>query len=219
MKKNILGFAFAALLVASITPQTLKAVTVSTLTLGTLSGPLTSTGTLANQGVALEASFSLASAAQLTIFTTSYGGGANANATMNSSGGFMPSLVLYSGAGNYVAGATFPSPIGSKDPVTNLVGDGYIKTSTLAAGTYIIALSDYLVQQSPSAATLADGFVNYGSGTTFSDVQGNMRNGNYSLNITGVSNAAAVPEPATFGLIIPALGALAFWMRKRKAIA
>lgn len=219
MNKNRSGVAFAAILVGCFAPAAMQAVTISTTNFGTISGPFTSSGTLANQGVALEATFSLSSAAQLTIFTTSYGGGANANGTTNMNGGFMPSLVLYSGSGNYVAGEIFPSPIGTKDPGTGLVGDAYIKTSTLAAGTYILALSDYLVQQSPTATTLADGFIDYGSGTTFSDVQGNLRNGTYSLNITGVTNAAAAPEPATFGLIIPALGALAFWMRKRKEVA
>lgn len=216
MKKNILGLSLTALLVGSFSAGTLKAVTISTANLGTLPGPVTSSGTLANQGVALEATFSLSSAAQLTIFTTSYGGGMNASGTTAAPGGFMPSLVLYNGAGTYVAGETFPSPIGSRDPNTGLVGDAYIRTSTLGAGTYIVALSDFLVQQSPTATSLSDGFIDFGSGTTFTDVQGNLRTGNYSVNITGPSSAAAVPEPATLGLIGPALAGVAFWCYRRK---
>jgi hypothetical protein len=216
MKKTFLGLGFTALLLGSLSTGTLRAVTITTSNLGTLTGPLTTGGTLANQGVALESSFSLSRATQLTIFTTSYGSGANANGTTATPGGFMPSLVLYNGTGNYVAGETFPSPIGSMDPTTRLVGDAYIRTSTLSAGTYIVALSDFQVQQSPTATNLSDGFIDYGSGTTFTDVQGNLRTGNYTLNITGPGNAAAAPEPGTLALIGPAFGGLALWMYRRR---
>ncbi len=216
MNTTFLRLSLTALLVGTCTTGALKAVTISTANLGTLSGPVTSSGTLANQGVALEATFSISSATQLTIFTTSYGGGMNANGTSASPGGFMPSLVLYNAAGNYVAGEIFPSPIGSTDPTTRLVGDSYVRTSGLAAGTYIVALSDYLLQQSPTATNLSDGFIDYGSGTTFSDVQGNLRTGNYTLNISGASNAAAAPEPATLALIGPAFGGLALWLYRRR---
>jgi len=218
MKKTFLGLGFTALLLGSFSTGTLKAVTISTANLGSLSAPLTTSGTFANQGVALEVTFSLSSATQLTIFTTSYGGGMNANGTTAAPGGFMPSLVLYSGAGNYVAGEIFPSPIGSRDPTTGLVGDAYIGTSTLNAGTYILALSDNLVQQSPTATNLSDGFIDYGSGTTFADVQGNLRSGSYTLNINGPSNAAAAPEPATLALIGPAFGGLALWLYRRRNV-
>jgi hypothetical protein len=201
MKKTFLGLSFTALLLGSFSAGTLQAVTITTANLGTLSAPLTRSGTLANEGVALEATFSLGSATQLTIFTTSYGGGTNANGTSTASGGFMPSLVLYNGAGNYVAGGTFPSPIGTRDSNTGLVGDAYLRTSTLTAGTYTLALSDYLVQQSPTAINLSDGFIEYGSGTTFTDVQGNVRTGNYTLNISGPSNAAAAPGTLSNGVL------------------
>lgn len=216
MKKTFFSLGFTALLLGSFSTATLKAVTITTANLGTLSGPLTTTGTLANQGVALEATFSLSSAAQLTIFTTSYGGGTNANGTTAARGGFMPSLVLYNGAGAYVAGEIFPSPVGIRDSTTGLIGDSYIRTSTLAAGTYIVALSDYLVQQSPTATNLSDGFIDYGSGTTFSDVQGNPRTGSYALNINGAGGASAVPEPATLALIGPAFGGLALLLYRRR---
>lgn len=127
----------------------------------------------------------------------------------------MPSLVLYSSTGKYLAGETFPSPIGKKDPVTGLDGDAYLSSINLAAGTYILALSDFLVQQPVTATNLSDGFINYGSGTTFTDVQGNLRTGNYSLNLT-TSSTPSVPEPATFGLMIPALVGVAVLVRKRK---
>ena len=221
MKKRSLALSAMALLLVAAGTQQMKAVTVTNVDLGALSGPLTNSGTLANQGTALEAMFSISSPTTLTIFTDSYGGGTNADGTSTAAGGFMSSLVLYDGTGNYVAGETFPSPIGHNDPTTGLNGDAYIKTGSLAAGTYTVALSDFLVQQSATATNLSDGFINYGSGTTFTDVQGNMRNGNYALNISGVSGPppSSTPEPATFWLMVPALVGAGFWIRKHKIIA
>ncbi|MBV9223143.1 MAG: DVUA0089 family protein [Acidobacteriaceae bacterium] len=214
MAKHKLGLSLLTLLFGLAGSQQLKAVTVSTVNFGTISGPFTSSGALGNQGQVLEASFSLTSATNLTIYTTSYGGGANANGTTATAGGFMPSLVLYNSAGNYVASQLPSSPMGKMDPATGLNGDSYLTMMNLAAGNYIMALSDVFVQQPATATNLSDGFINYGGGTTFSDVQGNLRNGNYSLNITGPS-AAAAPEPATFWLIVPALGAIVSVIRKR----
>jgi hypothetical protein len=128
----------------------------------------------------------------------------------------MPSLVLYNATGNYVAGEIFPSPIGSMDATTPLIGDAYIRTSMLSAGTYIVTLSDFQVQQPPTATNLSDGFIDYGSGATFTDVQGNLRTGNYTLNITGPGNAAVAPEPGTLALIGPTFGGLALWMYRRR---
>lgn len=214
MAKHKLCLSLLTLFFGLAATQQLKAITVSTVNFGTIAGPFTSSGTLANQGQVLEASFSLTSATNLTIYTTSYGGGTNANGTTATAGGFMPSLVLYNNAGNYMTSQLPSSPIGKMDPATGLNGDAYLTMMNLAAGNYTLALSDVFVQQSATATNLSDGFINYGGGTTFSDVQGNLRNGNYSLNITGPS-AAAVPEPATFWLMVPALGAVVTVIRKR----
>ena len=219
MAKTKLGLSLMALFLGTFAAQQMKAVDITTANLGTLSGPFTRTGTLANQGTALEATFSIAAASQLTIFTTSYGGGMNANGTTAAAGGFMPSLVLYNAGGNFVAGPTFPSPNGNMDPTTKINGDSYIKTGNLMAGTYILTLADVLVQQSPSATNLSDGFTNLGGGTTFADTSGNVRNATYALNITGANGGGpgpAVPEPATFWLAAPVLGMAGLWMRRRK---
>jgi hypothetical protein len=216
MTKGKLYLSLWALFCGFAVTQPLRAVTVTNANFGTVSGAFTSTQILLNQDQAVEATFSINSTSNLTIYTTSYGGGINANGTTATSGGFMPSLVLYNSAGNYVAGETFPSPTGKTDPVTGLVGDAYLSSMNLAAGTYILALSDFLVQQSPTATNLSDGFINYGSGTTFTDVQGNVRTGTYSLNLSATSVTPSVPEPATFGLMIPALVGVAALVRKRK---
>ena len=205
MAKHKLTLSLLTLFFGVAATQQLKAVTVTNINLGIVSGSLKNTGTLSNQGQVLEATFALASASNLTVYTDSY-----------STGGFMPSLVLYNGAGNYVAGETFPSPIGKTDPSTKLNGDAYLSSMNLSAGTYILTLSDFLVQQPVTATNLSDGFINYGSGTNFTDVQGNPRNGNYSLNLSATSVTPSVPEPATFWLMVPAIGGLAALIRKRK---
>lgn len=222
MKKRNLCLSMAAFTLTFFGAQQLPAVTVTTGSLGTLGASTTATGTLANQGTALEEMFTLSSASKLTIYTTSYGGGPNVNGTTAVAGGFMPSLVLYSGSGSYAAGEVFPSPIGKVDTTTGLNGDAYLTVANLAAGNYILALSDFLVQQSATATNLSDGFINFGGGTTFSDVQGNPRNGNYTLNFTATSLApppTATPEPSTFFLVIPAALAGVVALRRRRSIS
>jgi hypothetical protein len=87
--------------------------------------------------------------------------------------------------------------------------------SNLPAGMYTIAVSDFLLNQSLTATNLSDGFtVNYGSGTTFTDANGNQRTGNYSFTIAAASTSA-VPEPATFWLAVPFLAGFAMRARKR----
>lgn len=222
MAKHKLHLSLLTVLLSFAVTNQLKAVTVSNINLGALSGSTTSTGVLVNQNQAIEAMFSLASTSNLMIYTTSYGGGTNANGTTAAAGGFMPSLVLYNAMGNYVAGQTFPSPTGKIDPATGLNGDSYLSSMNLSAGTYILAFSDFLVQQSPSATNLSDGFINYGSGTTFIDAQGNPRTGNYALNLAVTSAGPvtpSVPEPATFGLMVPALAGIAMLIRRSRKAA
>ena len=216
MAKHTLWLSVASMVVGVVGANPLGAVTITNMNLGMLTSPTTSTGALANQGVVLEESFSITSATKLSIFTDSYGGGMNVNGTTASRGGFMPSLVLYNAAGNYVAGEIFP--YGNTDPVTGLAGDAAISSSSmLAAGSYILTVSDWQVQQPVTATNLSDGFIDYGSASVFSDVQGNVRNGNYSVNLSS-SSSAATPEPATLWLMIPALGGLAALVRKRKIV-
>ncbi len=219
MRNNNLTLSLAALSLAIASAQHLGAVTITSGDLGVLGSTTNSTGTLSNQGTVLEDTFSLSAGSNLTVYTSSYGGGTNVDGSSATPGGFMSSLVLYSSTGTYVAGDTFPSPNGKTDPATGLVGDSYLSATGLASGTYILALSDFLVQQPTTATNLSDGFINYGGGAAFIDAQGNTRTGNYSLNLTATPLAStATPEPATFFLVIPALlGAIA--LRRRSVSA
>ena len=216
MARTTLKLRALTLLGVVVSLSQLKAVTITTGNWGALSGASIQSGTLVNQGTALEATFMLNTASALTIYTDSYGGGNNVDGSTTAAGGFMPSLVLYDASGNFVAGQIFPSPRGNTDPTTGLNGDSYLKTPTLSAGSYILTLSDFLLQQPPTATNLSSGFTNLGSGTTFADVQGNPRDGNYTVNVVGAGSAPEVPEPSTLLLTLPAaLGAIAVGLRKR----
>ncbi|MGH9639080.1 MAG: DVUA0089 family protein [Bryobacteraceae bacterium] len=184
----------------------------------------TYTGTLANQATPFLQNFTLSSASDVTIYTTSYGGGTNLDGTTTSAGGFQPSLVLFDSAGNYVANEVTAgtSPIANPDASNGWALDAYLSDSNAPAGSYTVALTDWLTQQSPMATNLSDGFTfDLGSGgSSFVDAQGNSRTSAYALNISatpvsgGGGGMSAVPEPATFFLILPAF-ALALLLRKR----
>jgi hypothetical protein len=162
--------------------------------------PATITGTLPDQGAALLENFTLSSTSNLTITTTSY-----------ANGGFESNLLLFNSMGNFV---TAGNPFGAVDSTTGIVGDMRLTASNLAAGMYTLTLTDFLLNQSLTATNLSDGFtVNFGSGTTFVDANGNQRTGDFAFTIG--NGASAVPEPATLWLAAPFLAALA--LRARRA--
>jgi len=190
----------------------------------TVTLPATCTGSLSSESgtgsVVLE-SFTLDMASSLTIFTTSYGGGKNLDNTTTSSGGFEPNITLYNSQGLVLADQNPGfSPIANPDPGNHWKGDGYLNDPHLSSGTYYITLTDWQNQQLLTATSLnlsmpiAQQFTGPG-GTSFTDVQGNNRNGNYALDIESTPLTSSTPEPATFWLIIPIFAA-AFWLRKRR---
>lgn len=200
---RMLTVSCAVAAVAAIAPG-LQAAAVTQTYSGTF--PAIISGTLSSQGTALEETFTLLSAGNVTIFTTSY-----------ATGGFEPNLMLYNSAGQELATSAIPgtSPIAAKDPGTGEAFDAYLAAGKLPAGTYTVALMDFLLGQSLTATNLSDGFnLNFGSGTTFVDEMGNARTGNYSLDIT-LASASATPEPSTVFLIAPLLAGLAIAGRKR----
>ena len=162
----------------------------------------TYTGSLSSSAAVVQETFSLTSPSDLTVTTTSY-----------STGGFQPSVTLYTAAGNYLASQQAGSPVAQADPATGLALDAYLSQSGLAAGSYILTLTDWETQQPPTATNLSDGFVRYG-GSTLVDVGGNTRSATYALNIAATPGAAAVPEPATMGLMLMALGVTVLLTRK-----
>ena len=168
--------------------------------------PGTVSGTLTNEGSALELALTLPSAGTLTAYTTSY-----------ATNGFEPNLTLYNSAGMFVAsqGAT-PPPGAAADPTTRATLDGYLSASGLLAGHYTLTLTDWELGQSITATNLSDGFTqNIGNGTTFIDVNGNTRTGNYVLDLAFTAAATATPEPSTWLLMAPLLVSGLLLRRKR----
>lgn len=185
-----------AMLAVAAVPSTCVAASI----MQTFSGPLPTTisGTLPDQGTALEQTFTLTQPSLLTISTSSF-----------ADGGFQPNLFLFDGMGNFItSGIAGTSPLGMAD-AKGLILDGFLQAS-LPAGMFTLALTDVLLNQSLTATNLSDGFTdNFGSGTTFTDVMGNMRTGDFEFTL-GVQ---AIPEPSTFGVAIAALSCLAWRVR------
>ena len=189
----------------------------------------TYTGTLTSESgapgsVVLEG-FTLTSASDVTIFTTSYGGGMNLDGTVTGPGGFQPNVTLYNSAG-FVLENQSPSfsPIGNTDPSTGLNLDSYLEEADLSAGLYYVSLTDWQNQMSIFSSGLDLSTADYlqfsgPGGTSFQDVDGNTRTGNYALDIsaTPVGGTAATPEPSTLFLLIPGIVGVGL-MRIRPAL-
>lgn len=199
MKQFILG---AGLLVgAFILTAPMQAGTITNIYAGAL--PTTINGALPNQGTALLEVFTLPTAGDVTLTTSSY-----------ATGGFQTNLELFNSTGNFVAAG---SPSGTADPSTGIIGDSTLTTSVLPAGMYTVALTDFLLNQSITATNLSDGFTtNFGDGVNFIDNNGNTRTANYSLTISAAAASSSVPEPATLWLAAPILVALALQRRSAR---
>ena len=113
-------------------------------------------------------------------------------------------MTLYTSSGTYIASQQISSPIAQTDPATMRTLDSYLLVPSLGAGSYIVTLTNWATQQSPTATNLSDGFTNYG-GSTFADVGGAARTGTYALNVIAGAGAAAVPEPGSVFLITTGL--------------
>jgi len=215
--KRKLTWSLGVFALSVLTGANLDASSISDTYTGTLTSESGSAGS-----VVLE-SFSLTSASEVTIYTTSYGGGMNLNGTTASAGGFQPNITLYNSTGFVVANQSPSfSPIGNSDPSTGLELDGYLQDSNAAAGTYYVTLTDWQNQMSITSTGLnlsTAAFEQFSgpSGTSFQDVDGNTRTGNYALNISSMPlGTSTVPEPASFLLLIPGLAAVALLNRKRR---
>lgn len=165
---------------------------------------ITQTGTFSADNQTVSYNFTLASLQSVSIYTTSYNGGANLDGTTSAAGGFVPVLSLFTGAGGIVAGDG-----GSGN------NDAYL-SELLGPGSYLLVLSEF-----PNVAVgdLTDGFLfssdpaatgnacgGSSSGKQFLDTTTTacaQRDSHYSYNI---STNAPVPEPPTWALVLPGAG-------------
>lgn len=180
----------------------------------------TYTGTFSADNQVNEYEFTVASASTYTLYTTSYGGGANLNGTTSVAGGFVPVLSLFHSDGTIVAadgGSGVCHGGAMAAAATGMCDDAYLQLA-LSSGSYILALTEFPVV---AIQNLSDGFLFAGdphATGTFCNQSGKsflqadvtpcvQRDANFAVNLT---NASAVPEPATWALMLPAVGALFF---------
>lgn len=174
-------------------------------------------GTFSSDDQVFEYDFTASTAAIYNFYTTSYGGGTNADGTTTMAGGFVPVLTLFHGDGTVIGPSTAG---GTMDPTTGFVNDAFLN-ETLGPGSYILALTQF-----PNGAigNFSDGFLFGGQGNftpglcdggdgSFleSDIAPcSQRTGDYSLNIS----TSPTPEPATWILMLPAAGLFAVFGRR-----
>ncbi|MDQ2834908.1 MAG: DVUA0089 family protein [Acidobacteriota bacterium] len=189
---------------------------------------VTYTGTFAADNSIATFNLNPNSATDYTFYTTSYGGGANANGmSVSLPGGFVPVLTLFSATtGNVLGfggGDAMCHGSSSADPSTGLCEDASF-SEVLGPGSYVLDLTEF-----PNVANgnLSDGFLFSGSPNATGDVCGVsggtflqsdlapcvQRNNSYAVNIS----ASPVPEPATWLLVFPPAAALALFGRRQFA--
>lgn len=171
--------------------------------------------------------FNSSSTQDFTFYTTSYGGGMNANGTFTGPGGFVPVLTLFSSTtGNALAfggGDGMCHGSANTDATTGLCEDAFL-TALLGAGSYTLDLTEF-----PNVAIggLNDGFL-AGSDPNFTGTTCNgsssqflqvdvapciQRNNNFTLNVS----TSPVPEPSTWLFMLPSVAGLALFGRRQLA--
>ena len=193
------GTVLAAVGLLGVFSPNSRAATINQTYSGAL--PITLNGTLPDQGSVLELNFTLGGTSNLDISTFSY----------EQSEGFQTNLFLFDMMGQFVTAGV---PFGQPNPSTGIIGDSRLQAMNLPGGMYTLAVTDFLLNQSVTATSLADGFTeNYGSGSDFVDAMGNTRTGAYALTI----EASPIPEPSSLLLAAPVLALFA--LRRRNSAA
>lgn len=173
--------------------------------------------------------FVLAEDATISLSTWSYGGGTNAAGTEILPGGFDPYLSLFDVSGALVL-QTDDNLGANADPLTGVAYDARLTTS-LGAGTYFLALSQY--SNFPVGTSYGEGFefdgmpgalggfcaVAYTCGDPTDTTT--IRTSAWAIDVRGVTTASTdgippVPEPGTYAMIAAGLGLLALAHRRRR---
>jgi len=177
--------------------------------------------------------FTVATTGAVDLRSYGYAGGTTSTGTVVPRGGFDTILTLFSASGGLLTENDDGTGVAT-DPTAGLARDARI-TANLAAGSYLLALTQY---DNFARGNLADGFVEAGHpnftaapsfatggacpGNLFRDISGTAgrcRNGNWTVDFTNVASVTAVPEPSA--LLLAGLG-LAFLLvsrcRRRKTV-
>jgi hypothetical protein len=163
--------------------------------------------------------------------TWSYAGGTNAAGQVIPEGGFDPILALFDSTGALIGQNDDGGDNVPADSVTGAQFDTFLELTTLAPGTYTVAVMQY--DNFANGPNLSDGFARTGepnftldfapAGSTgfFWDVTQHQRTGNWAFDILGVNSAGIVPEPSS--LVMGGIGGLTLLgvslFRRRKPTA
>jgi hypothetical protein len=177
---------------------------------GAQAADLSLDGTFTFQKDRVQIDFSLAATTEVRLWTDSWQSGRN----------FDPLLSLYAQNGSLVA--SFDDNDGSVAPGAGYFDAGQTFTP-LAAGHYHLVLS--ASSNDPKGATLASGFTYDGAppialvdwNQPGYDINANdQKGGLWRVHLSGVDQAAAVPEPNGVALMLAGLLGLGAWLRSRK---
>ena len=171
---------------------------------------LTLSGAISSDDAVQLFDFTVATPSSVDLRSYGYAGGTSATGRVVASGGFDTTLTLFDSSGNFLNENDDGAGVAT-DPTTGLAGDARI-TQTLAAGNYLLALTQY---DNFARGNLPDGFAETGNpnftaastftsggpcpGNMFRDISGTdgrCRTGNWTVDFVNVASATAVPEPS-----------------------
>ena len=168
------------------------------------------TGSLSGPNDVQLFTFTVGSDSTVTLRTYSYAGGTNAAGQTIVGGGFDPILALFNSTGVFInqnddgGSAHVPCDAGR-------CYDTYLQ-ALLHPGTYTVSIMAY--SNFAVGPNVSDGF--RGTGNF------NGRTSNWAFDVLGVDQAVqvggAVPEPATWAMMLLGFGAMGVALRKKKAL-
>ena len=175
------------------------------------------TGNLANGDEVQFFNFSVGAPSLVSLVTYSYAGGVNAAGQTITRGGFDPILSLYDATGAKV-GFNDDGGCGlvALDTASGQCWDTFF-TATLASGNYSVAVSTFANFGPDQLPGVFPGSGHF----DFSDVSGasnNPRDSHWAFDVLNVDSAilvppGAVPEPATWAMMIIGFGAVGSMVR------
>jgi hypothetical protein len=189
---------------------------------------ISSTGTFQSDDQMFQLNFTLSSMSTLTVQSFGYGGGTNGAGMVIPQGGFATNVAVFSAIGSQDLsgqdsfGGNPPFACAPRNINTNtgFCLDGFLSIPNLAAGDYILVLTE---EGNPANGnTFADGFAQTGGGNftggPFLDPDNNSQlTGNWAVDVSATGLVVnTTPEPATLLLSLLSVPGLAIAARRRR---